>query len=133
MTKYRSYVTISRKRKKDIVLSVRWAKVRLIVRLAVRSTNSLALLMTIMRTLDPLLFVKNLLKRHNIGATKYRDLSLSKNSGFFFGGGSCYLQARENTGPCRLLIAVYIIYCLANVCFTYIYYRNVYLIIPWTL
>lgn len=65
MTKY---VTMSRKRKKDSVLSVRWAKVRWakvrpFVRVAVRWTISPALLMNSMRTLDPSLFVKNLFKR----------------------------------------------------------------------
>lgn len=71
MTKY---VTMSRKRKKDSVLSVRWAKVRSIVRVAVWWTISPALIMNILRTLDPLLFVKNLFKRLNIATTKYRDL-----------------------------------------------------------
>lgn len=60
MTNHRSYVTMSRKRKKDSVLSVRWAKVRSIVRVAVWWTISPALIMNILRTLDPLLFVKKI-------------------------------------------------------------------------
>lgn len=102
MTKYRSYVTMSRKRKKDSVLSVRWAKVRWakvrpFVRVAVLWTISPALLMNSMRTLDPSLFVKNLFKRLtcNIGQNIwiYPDIKIV---GFFWSG---YLQARAKHGP----------------------------------
>lgn len=135
MTKYRSYVTMSRKRKKDSVLSVRWAKVRWakvrpFVRVAVRWTISPALLMNSMRTLDPSLFVKNLFKRltcnigQNIGI--YPDIKIV---GFF---GLATYKLEQNTDPCRFLIAVYITYCLPNV-LLHIYNRNLYLIILWTM
>lgn len=54
---------------------------------------------------------KTMFKRLNIGTTKYRDLPWYKNSGVFL----VYLQALAKHGPFRLLIAVYITYCLPNV------------------